>query len=296
MQKIPVYEVGPVAASKTVVIRLEQLIGRRIHGLILEHGYASGTNTVAAAATNLSEIRLIANNVVKRRVSGTQLRDLLLLNGTIYDGQGVPNTAPGVALTMPFSEAWRQDRDQRDITAFPTRWGGGKNPLQQLGSLWLELDLGAASTPTVVVWAVVDDVVPDVANPAMIEWQPWSIPAGSTNFDYSIKQQGVLVALSLYPDSGGSRPCTRAKLVIDEVVKFDLEDSPNFADLIFNGVTPTASGRTASVFDIVLDRDDNLARAEALTQRTALLSIWATAGAMSGTITGVAQVLRGITL
>jgi hypothetical protein len=293
MKRIPLYEISGVAASGTATIHLDQLIGYRIHSIILQHGFASGTNTLAGGATNVSEIRFIVNDVVRRRVSGTQLRDLLLRNGTAFDFTGLPNTAPGVAMTIPFAEAWRQDRDQREITAFPTRWGGKKNPLQQVGGLRLEVALAAASTPTLVAYAVVTEEVPDVAFPSMIDWQPWSIPAGSTLFDYSVQANGVLVAAALYPDSGGSNAATRVKVVSDGETVHDLSNTANLQDLTFNGSTPAASGRTASVYDLVFDRDDNLARALPLTNRTVVLSI--TAGsAMSGTITAVAEVLKPI--
>ena len=88
----------------------------------MEHGYASGTNTIAAAATNISEIRMLVNTRVQRTISGTQLRDPLLLNGTAYDcvSGTVPNTAPGVPFFIPFAEPWRADAADRDALAWPT--------------------------------------------------------------------------------------------------------------------------------------------------------------------------------
>src|SRR5207253_10427207 len=64
----------------------------RYHYVLLQHGYSAGTNTIAAAATNISEIRVTVNGRVQRRISGTQLRDMNVLNGTGYDFTGVPNT------------------------------------------------------------------------------------------------------------------------------------------------------------------------------------------------------------
>jgi len=295
MQRIPILEVGPVALSATTVIRLEGLIGRRILGIQVLFGYAGGTNTVASALLHIAEMRFIVNDVVKRRVSGRQWQDLLLKNGTMYGFYGLPNL-PGTSMMIPFSEAWRQDRDQRDITAFPTVWGGGKAPRQQVYSLRLEIQLTAAvdasHDPTFGAYACVDDIVPDVVSPMMIEWQQWSIPSGSLAFDYSVKQQGVLVALQMAQDTGNNT-ATRTRLTVDEKVIHDMTRSEALADLVFNGMDPLNAARTATLTDIVLDRDDNLARAVPLSGRTVLLHVEA-GGAMIGTIQAVAEVLRSI--
>ncbi len=52
--KLQIRNVQNVAASKTVLIDLP--IGPRYHYIVLEHGYASGTNTIAAAATNMASV------------------------------------------------------------------------------------------------------------------------------------------------------------------------------------------------------------------------------------------------
>ena len=300
IQRIPLLEVGPVALSATATIHLEQLIGRRVLGLILEFGYTGGTNTIASSVLHITEMRLIINDQVKRRVSGLQWRDLLLKNGLIYDAQGLPNTAPGVALTIPFAEAWRQDRDQREITSLPTVWGGGKQPRQSISNFRVELDIGAAiagsSAPTIIAWADVDDVIPDIATAAMVEWIPMFFPAGGAEFTASLNRSGVLVAMQLYRDSLNGRVYTRAKLVVDEITRHDLGFTSNFADLTFNGMVPLGGGaRTVGIYDIILDRDDNLSKAVNLNgASSAALTLTATGGAMGGNVVSITELIRPI--
>src|SRR5437868_5113792 len=101
--RVQLRNVQNVAASKTAII--ECPIGKRFHYIVLQHGYASGTNTIAATYSNISEVRVLVNNRVQRVASGTQLRDKNLLNGTGYDSLvgGVPNTAPGVSIPIYFA-------------------------------------------------------------------------------------------------------------------------------------------------------------------------------------------------
>src|SRR6185503_4613360 len=70
-QRIQLRNVSNVAASKTAILEIP--IGPRYHYINLQHGYASGTNTIAAAATNVAEVRQKVNGRVQRVASGTQL-------------------------------------------------------------------------------------------------------------------------------------------------------------------------------------------------------------------------------
>jgi hypothetical protein len=306
-QKIPILEVSGVAFSSTVTFHLEQLIGRRLKSLQFNYGYTGGTNTIAGAVAYLKEIRFIANDRVLRRYStigtitgGTFLRDLLIKNGTLYDYTGAPNTAPGVTIPMFFSEPWRQDRDQRDVTAFPTVWGGKTNKRVQLDNMRVEIDLNAAiagaTVPTLTGWAIVDDVVPDLASAASIEHVQWIIPASSTQFDWSPNRAGTLVEVGLYPEngSGNAYAASRVKLLVNEIVRHDLTAAANLAWLLTQGQVPATGNRTANIYDIVADHDDNLDNAIPLGNAfSALLTITA-ANAMSGSIVGMAQVIRAI--
>src|SRR6266403_344176 len=116
--RLQVRSVSNVAASKTALIDIP--CGQRFHQIILLHGYAAGTNTIAAAATNISEIRIKSNSRIQRTISGTQLRDMNLVNGTAYDCTGVPNTAPGVTCPIYLGEPWRESPADQDALGWAT--------------------------------------------------------------------------------------------------------------------------------------------------------------------------------
>lgn len=276
--RIQARNVANVAASKTVLIDLP--VGKRYHRLILEHGYSSGTNTAAAAATNITEVRVKANGRIQRRFSGTQLRDLNLLNGTQYDFQGVPNTAPGVAIPIFFAEPWRIDARDRDALAWPTF---GWDTFQ------VEVDLGAASTPTLVCSAIVDNFQPQSAS-LLVKQFPQSFSAGGTSVDIAtIDRRDFLQQISFYPDSGGSNAATRVTMRLNGEILHELTASANKSLLVNSEITPAASGRTSNVYDMVLDHDDLLGSAVSLNGARDLTFTVEAGSAMSGTITAMVQ-------
>ncbi len=286
-RKIILRNVQPPAASSTLVIDLP--VGPRYHQIIIEHGFASGTNTVAGACTNIAELRLVANggNVI-RKVSGKELRDINLLNGVAYDGQGVPNTAPGVAMTMHFAEPWRDSAADRDALALATIWNGGS-----LSSLQLQIDLGAASTPTLVASAVVDNEVPGV-QPGVVKYIRQDITASGTSFDAKIDPLGLLQAIQLYADSGGGLQTSKVTVRQGERILHELTKSANFAFLSANGLTPTAANRTSLITDIVFDVDDLLKSAVPLQGGPDPVLTIEAATAMSGSIRAIIQRLDRI--
>jgi hypothetical protein len=266
-----------VAASKTVLIELP--VGPRYHYVAIQHGYASGTNTIAAAATNVNEVRVKKDGRVQRTVSGTQLRDMNILNGTAYDCTGLPNTAPGVAFPIFFAEPWRQDEVDQDALAWPT---SGWQTFQ------IEVDLAAAGTPTLVAWAVVDNFVPKT-QPGLVKWIRQSIAASGTKFDELIEKRDWLQQISLYPDSGGSNAPTQVDFRRNGEILHELTSSANTALITNYGMTPAASGRTANIYDLVIDHDGLLGSAVSLDgARDATISVYA-GGAMSGTTIALIQ-------
>jgi len=270
--------VSNVAASKTALIEVPRL--GRIHAVILEHGYASGTNTIAAAATNIAGVRVNVNGRTQRKYgSGTELRDDNLLRGTAYDCVGVPNTAPGVSFPILFAEPWRMDEADQDRLAWEAR---------EFDSFQIEVDLGAASTPTLVASVVYS---PDrVQSPGVVTVDRISIPASGTSFDYNqLSNLDWLQAISLYMDSGGSNPTTQVDLRADGTLIRELTNSANKALLQNSGLTPAASGRTASIYDVVLDHDDVLNSAlDTRNVKSTNLTI-AAGSAMSGTIVALVR-------
>ena len=280
-------DVSAVAASNTVIIDLP--IGPRYHYINLQHGYSAGTNTIAAAYTNISNIRVKVNNKVQRnyaadsaRSGGVILRDQNLLNGTGYDTPvattpEVPNTAPGVTIPIYFAEPWRKNPRDQDALAWST--AGWK-------SFQLEIDLAAAATPTLVASAVVDDLV--VENPQILKVFRQGITAAGTSFDTGIvDRRDFLEQISLYPDTGASQPATIVTLRKNGDILRELSRAANRALNLNSGMVPEATGRTAAIYDIVLDHDDLLGSSVPLEDvRTMTLTI-ESASAMSGTISGI---------
>jgi hypothetical protein len=280
--RIQLRNVQGVGASKTALIEVP--IGKRYHYIMLQHGYSAGTNTIAGAMTNISEIRVKVNGRVQRTISGTQLRDMNILNGvhatSNFDSTGVPNTAPGVSVPIYFAEPWLNDEASQDALAWATsNWS----------SFQIEVDLGAASTPTLVAWAVVDDLVVQ-GTPSIVKWIRQSYGASGTQFDIStIDRRDWLRQISIYPDSGASNQPTPVTLRKDGVILHELSFSANVALLTNYEMQPSATGRTANIYDLVLDHDGLLGSAVNMDgTRDITLTIQA-ASAQSGTTTIIVQ-------
>jgi hypothetical protein len=287
--RIQLRNVQNVAASKTALIDCP--IGRRYHYIQLQHGYAAGTNTITATASNILEIRIKVNGRVQRTVSGTQLRDLNILQGlsmgsyvnsvsSNYDFVGLPNTAPGVSIPLFFAEPWLFDEASQDALAWATNsWS----------SFQIEVDLGAASTPTLQAWAIVDDLQPQTPG-GIVKWIRQSFPASGTQFDIStIDRRDYLREVNIYPDSGGSNQPSQVTLRKDGVVLHELVYTANLALLTHYCMSPLATGRTANIYDLVLDHDGLLASAiNMLGTRDITLTI-NSASAMSGTTVAIVQ-------
>lgn len=270
--------VANVGSSKTAIIDLP--VGKRYHTVILQVGYAAGTNTIVGAMSHVSEIRVLANNRVQRVFSGAQLRDLNLLNGTEYDCQGLPNTAPGVSLPIFFAEPWRKDSASQDALAWDT---------SGFSSFRIEVDLGAvgtqtANSQTLTATAVVDNF--RAANPQFVTVQRQQVAAAGTSFDITtIERKGVLQQVNFYPDSTNDLQATIITVRRDGDIIRELPFADNFALLTNNGMTPTASGRTDEMFDIVFDHDDLLNSSLVIEGAKELSFTVEAASAMAGSMT-----------
>lgn len=275
-KRIELRAVSNVAASKVALIDVP--VGDRYHQITFQHGYSGGTNTIAAAAANITLVEVLVNNRVQRSYTGQELRDANLLHGTNYDAVSgeVPNTAPGVSFTIFFAEPWRKDARDQDFLAWVTR--GFK-------SFQIRITLGAASTPTLVAYAVTDDFVPS-GPVGYVTIDRQQAAAGGTAFDVNnIDRKGLLQQISVYPDSGATRTPSRVTLRKNGDVKHELTMEANKKLLLDNTMTPAASGRTSNVYDVVCDHDDILNSGIDLTDaRTFSMRIEA-ASAMSGSTT-----------
>jgi hypothetical protein len=96
-----------IAGNGTANPIITPTAGKRLHGMQLQLTYAGGTNTLAALMTALTEIRFKVGTVVRSRLNGTKLRDYMLLHGTTYDFNGLPNA--GAQVSLPFAPEWFLD-------------------------------------------------------------------------------------------------------------------------------------------------------------------------------------------
>lgn len=254
-KRIQLRNVQNVGDSKTVLI--ECPIGPRYHWVGLQMTYTSGTNTAAGVAAHFTMIRVKCNGRIQREFSGSELRDLNILNGAIYDISGVPNTAPGATLPIFFAEPWRKDPNDQDALALPTVAREGA-----LSSFQIEIDTSAVIATsaglTLVAYAVVDDFVPDRFR--MTKIKRISTPNGGNAFDFTtLDKKDFLSQITIYPDSSTSAALTKATLRINGDIKHELTQLANTALNVHHGmIAPGASGRTAGVYDLVLDHDDLL--------------------------------------
>lgn len=282
--RLQLRNVQNVAASKTALI--ECPCGQRYHSIILVHGYSGGTNTLAAAATNISEIRVYSNSRIQRVFSGTQLRDANLLNcvnnSADFDFTGLPNSAPGVTVPIFFNEPWRETPADQDALAWAT---AGWLDFQ------IQVDLGAATSPTLLAYAVVDDFVPAPnTNPGIVKWLRVQTVPGGTVYDYNqLDRRDFLQQISIYPDTGASQAPTLVTFKRNSQILHELSATANSALLQNSEMSPAATGRTSGIYDLVFDHDGLLSSSVPMDgARDSLLEV--TAGsAMSGTQTLVVQ-------
>ena len=273
-RRIQLRNVANVAATKTVLIDLP--CGPRYHAVFLEHGYTAGTNTIAGACTNILEIRVKINGRVQRTVSGTQLRDMNIFNGSVYDGNGLPNTAPGVCLPIFFAEPWRKSPADQDALAWPSAG---------FSSFQIEVDLGGAGTPTLVASAAVDDMQVNKLT-GIVKWLRQSFAASGQSFDIStIDRRDWLQQVSLY---AAAVAATKVTLRKDGLILHELTASSNFGLNSNYGMTPTGN-RTANMYDVVLDHDDLLGSAVQMDAARDIVLTVESGSAMSGTLTAIVQ-------
>lgn len=282
-KRIALRNVQNVAASSTALIDCP--IGPRYHQIILKHGFAAGTNTLTGAYANITEVRVKLNNRVQRVLSGTQLKDFNGLNGAAYSGNGVPNTAPGATMNIFFAEPWRENPLDKDALAWKTR---GRGLLQ------VEVDIGAASTPTLAAFAIVDDDgggASNVGSDAIVKIYRQLAANGGTSFD-AILDRGrpdFLQQLTVYPDTGGSNVLTKVTLRANTDVKSEFDAAGVKEFLTSNGMVPAAGAlngsatRTAGIHDIVLDHDDLLGSAMPINNLADLNLTIEAGGSPSGT-------------
>ena len=289
-RRIQLRNVSNVALGKTALIDLP--CGPRYHAVFLEHGNGHATNTVATAAANITEIRVKINGRVQRTISGTQLRDMNILNGAAYDGNGVPNTAPGVCLPIFFAEPWRKSPADQDALAWPSAG---------FSSFQIEVDLGSTASPTLVASAAVDDMQVGKLT-GIVKWLRQSFASSGTSFDIStIDRRDWLQQISLY--SAGYSPgltvpgtpvaagvlASKVTLRKDGLILHELTASSNLGLNSNYGMLPSQTVRGPGIYDLVLDHDDLLGSAVQMDSARDIVLTVESGSAMSGTLTAIVQ-------
>lgn len=248
--------------------------GKRLHGVQMELSYAGGVNTLVALMNALTEVRVKTGTNVRWRLNGTKLRDFMLLRGTTYDFNGVPNT--GAQVTLPLAPEWFIDN-----VADALAW----NPALLGGDISVELDSTAALN--VIAYERTSDDL-NAPSAGIITLDTIRPVAGGTAFfvEKEIEAKGRLIQCSIYPDSGNSREITPASLFVgpNDVLAYEgLTSAQNDEALERFGLTPAVAGRTANIYDMVFVKGDALSRGIDLGfWRTAKIKVEA-ALAMTGT-------------
>ena len=289
-RRIQLRNVANVAATKTALIDLP--CGPRYHAVFLEHGFTGGTNTILGATLNILEIRVKINGRVQRTMSGTQLRDINLLQGTGYDGNGTPNAAPGVCLPIFFAEPWRKSPADQDALAWPSAG---------FSSFQIEVDLGAAGSPTLVASAAVDDMQVNKLT-GIVKWLRQSFAASGQSLDIStIDRRDWLQEISLYPANYSpgltvvATPATAGTLASkvtlrkDGLILHELTASANLGLNANYGMLPSQTYRGPGIYDLVLDHDDLLGSAVQMDAARDIVLTVESGTAMSGTLTAIVQ-------
>lgn len=246
-----------ITGNGTSTVKIFPSEGLRLHALSAQITFPANASydTVAEQAAAITEIRVKTGTAVRRRLNGTELRDYLLLNGTAHDFDAVSTYV--LQLHIPFAEDWFHAS-----VADSLAW----NP-EIVGPISIEID----ATPVITVDAreFVSDDVKTALSSGIITWERITPVGGSaTSFfvEKEIEARGDLIQASIY-GTGGTVTEAIVYAGKKEEVLFEARSAENLDDIARIGMTPTASGRTGNMFDIVPVRGDALSHAWALKDR-----------------------------
>lgn len=274
MPEIYTRRLKAITGDGTANPRITPSANKRIHSLQLQLTYAAGTNTLAGLAAALTEIRVLVGTKPRWRLNGTQLRDFLLLFGTTFDWNGLPNT--GAQITLPFAPEWFLEN-----VADSLAW----NPALLGGPITVEIDSTMALT-CVVYERVSDDL--NAVSSGIITLEVIKPVAGGTAFfvEKELNPVGRLMLASIYPDTTNNNAITPASLFVgpdDTYAHEALTSAQNLEALERFSLTPSATGRTANLYDMVFVKGDALSRAIDLARWGSAKFKVEAAGAMAGT-------------
>lgn len=252
MAEVYTRRIKAVSGDGTVSVKILTTPGKRVHSVQLQLLYAGGTNTLAALMTALTEIRCKVGTNVRWRINGTKLRDFVLLHGTTYDFNGLPNT--GCQVTIPFAPEWLLENVADSLAWNPALLGGP-----------ISVELDSTTALTVIAYESISDDL-DAPSSGIITLEVINPVAGGTDFyvkNPELDPRGRLLLASIYPDSTNANEITPASLMVGAADVFAherLTSAQNDEQLERKGLTPAASGRTANIYDIVTVKGDQLNR------------------------------------
>lgn len=254
-----------ITGNGTGSVRITPSPGKRLHGLGLNLTWASGVSTAGDTLIEqlaaITEIRVLVGSVVKRRITGPQLRDYCLLNGATYDMDAVSTYV--AQLFIPFAEDWFIAN-----VADALAW----NPALLGGPITVELDISALNTsyyPTISAYERVSDDL-DAPSAGIITWDLIkAVAGGDVTYVESnvIKPKGRLIQATIYPSSGAATTAiSEATLYVgnnDLPAHEGLLAAENDDLLGRAGLTPRNTSRIsyAYLYDLVFVRGDALSHA-----------------------------------
>lgn len=251
-------EIKAVTSNGTKKVIIKPTTLKRVFSVQTEFTMPTGggagqlaADTLAAAMAALT-VRAKVGSSKKWELSGTKLRDWMLLHGTTFDFNGVPST--GVQMTLAFAPEWFLA-----AVADSLAW----NPKMLGGEISIELESTVNLTIVRALETIADDL--DAASSGILTLENITTVAGGVSFytGEELEMRGRLVSASIYPDSTNSREITPAGLYLgtdNAAAHEDLSSAQNDEQLERKSLTPAATGRTANVYDIVPVKDDLLAR------------------------------------
>ncbi len=252
-----------ISGNGTGSVKIQITPGKRLHGVGLKATWASGVSTsgdtLIEQVAAITEIRVLVGSTVKRRISGPQLRDYMLLNGAAYDFDAVSTYV--AQLYIPFAEEWFIAN-----VADALAW----NPLFLGGNITIEVDVAALNTtyfPTFSAYERVSDDL-DAASAGIITWEVLTPVSGSPSFFVEtpvFNARGRLIQATVYPGAGSlTTAITAVSLFVgpNDVYAHEALDVAENDDLLSrSGLTPRNTSRItyAYNYDLVFVRGDALA-------------------------------------
>jgi hypothetical protein len=254
-----------ITGNGTGSVKITPSPGMRLHGMGLCFTWASGVSTsgdtVLEQIAAVTELRVLVGSVVRRRITGPQLRDYMLLNGATYDFDQVSTYV--MQGYLPFAEDWFIAN-----VADSLAW----NPAILGAPITVEIDIAALNTsyyPTITAYERVSEDL-NAPSSGIITWDLLSATAGgATTYVESnvLKPVGRLIQATIYPSSGALTTAISAAALYlgkSDMFAFELLTAAENDDLLGRaGLTPRNTSRISYAYglDIVAVRGDALSHA-----------------------------------